>query len=347
MIIAACLIAAFSAVLSVSCIIAREKRKDWDKKKAVHLPFFLAVVGMICGGILCIPTVICALDKNWMFLFFGVAALGCDCMMAAYRNCVILYDDKGFLARNFFGIKRECSYADVEGIRSGRDCRIYFQGHWIMIDEISRGREDFIETLERGHKRMTEKRVPASTSYKRKWDPMNGHLEYPWAYFILWVTMGLFCALLPVFIIISMTSETDPSEIVIHHVQFHSYKVDDGSLMLYVDGEEEPFEIGFYRYYGEELSAPEVLCDGGRYSVGVKGEGHYVKSLTGEDGSQYITLETERQAYRESQKVAVWILCIAAPLGVVCCYFGIAVARNPERYSDRVRRLFYKDGYLH
>ena len=53
------------------------------------------------------------------------------------------------------------------------------------------------------------------------------------------------------------------------------------------------------------------------------------------------------QAYQDSQRVAVWILCVVAPIGVYFCYLGIAVARNPERYSKKVRRLFYKDGYLH
>lgn len=347
MIIIACLIAAFSVILGITCIITRGKRKDWDKRKIVHLPFWLALVGIICGGILSIPTVVCALDNDWMFLFFGIVVLGCDCMMTAYLNCVIWYDDNGFLARNFLGVKRECSYADVEGIRSGRDRRIYFQGHWIMIDEISHGAEEFIDALDRGHKRLTGKWVNASTSYKRKWDPMNGHLDYPWAYLTLWGVMGLFCLSLPVMIFVSMTSETDPSEIVEHKVQFQSYKVEEGSLLLYVDGEEEPFEIGFYRHYGEALPVPEELCDGDWYFVGVEANRYYVKSLTGETGAQYITLESERQTYRESQKGAVWFLCIAAPLGAVFSFFGIAVARNPERYSDRVRRMYYKDGYLH
>ena len=95
------------------------------------------------------------------------------------------------------------------------------------------------------------------------------------------------------------------------------------------------------------MPAPEALCSGEAYSIGVVGDHRYVKSLTGSDGTKYITLETERQAYRDSQRTAVWILCVVAPIGVYFCYLGIAVARNPERYSKKVRRLFYKDGYLH
>ena len=347
MLITASLTASFNVLLGIASFLARQKRKNWDQEKVVYLPFYLAGVGIVCGTILSIPTVVCAMDGDWMFAFFGVVVLACDCMMAAYLNCVIRYDDKGFIAQNIFGIKRECSYGDVEGIRSGRDRRIYFQGHSIMIDEISRGADEFVDALDKGHKRATGKWVPTSTSFRRKWDPMNGHLDYPWPYFILWVTMGLFCAALPVFMFFVMTSETDPSDIVIHDVQFCAYEIDDGSLMLYVEGEEQPYEIGYFQNYGEVLPAPEVLCSGEAYSVGVVGDRRYVKSLTGSDGTKYITLETERQAYRDSQRVAVWILCVVAPIGVYFCYLGIAVARNPERYSKKVRRLFYKDGYLH
>lgn len=347
MIIAASIVAALTFVLCFVCIVARQRRKDWEKEKIVHLPFFLAAVGMICGGILSVPTVVCAFDGEWMSVFFGVVVLGCDSMMVAYLNCIIRYDDKGFLARNFFGIKRQSGYAEVEGIRLGKDRRIYFQGHSVLVDEISCGGDEFVEAIDKGYKRATGKWVPTSASFNRKWDPMNGHLEYPWVYFVLWIVIGLFCVALPVFMVLIMTSETDPADIVVHNVQFSSYKVEDGSLKLYAEGEEDPFEIGYYKNYGEILPDPEVLCNGETYYVGVEGERHYVKSLMGTNGTQYITLESERQVYRDSQRIAVWIICAISPIGVCFCYLGIAVARNPERYSQKIRRLFYKDGYLH
>ena len=263
---------------------------------------------------------------------------------SAYLNCVIWYDDQGFQASNIIGIKRSCSYAEVEGIRSGKDRRIYFNGHSVLIDEISRGGDEFVEAVDKGHKRATGKWVPA---IRVKWDPMNGHLDYPWAYFILWVVMGLFFAALPVLMFFVMTSETDPSEITIRDVPFCAYEIEDGSLMLYVEGEEKPYTIGYFERYGEALPTPEVLCSGKVFSVGVERDRRYVKSLTGVDGVKHITLESERQVYRDSQRTAVWILCAVAPAGLYFSYMGIAVARNPERYSKRVRRLFYKDGYLH
>jgi hypothetical protein len=347
MLIAASLIAAVNVLLGIVSLVTRQKRKCWEQENAVYLPFFLAAFGFACGTFLSIPTVICAMDGGGIFAFFGTVVLACDSMMVAYLNCVIRYDDKGFVAKNIFGIKRECGYGEVEGIRSGRDRRIYFRGHSIRIDEMSRGGDEFVEALDKGYKRTTGKWLPTSTSFNRKWDPMNGHLENPWFYFILWLFLGFACAALPVLVLFGMISETDPSEIVIHDVQFCFYEVDGGSLLLYAEGEEKPYEIGYFQHYGEALPAPEALCSGEKYSVGVVGNHRYVKCLTGSDGTKYITLETERQVYRDSQRIAFWILCLVAPIGVYSCYLGIAVARNPERYSKKVRRLFYKDGYLH
>ena len=80
--------------------------------------------------------------------------------------------------------------------------------------------------------------------------------------------------------------------------------------------------------------------------MGIEGEDRNICTLTGADGFKYITLESERQVYRNNQRVAAWIVSVAAVFGVYFCYLGIAVARHPEQYSKFVRRLFYKDGYL-
>ena len=77
MLIVAYLIVAITIFLSISSLIARPKRKNWPKEKVVYLPFYLACVGMVCGTILSIPTVLCAMDAEWMFAFFGVFEL-CD-----------------------------------------------------------------------------------------------------------------------------------------------------------------------------------------------------------------------------------------------------------------------------
>lgn len=347
MIFAAYAVLGLTLLLCFVCVVAFLKRRNWENENVVHLPFLLAVIGMACGGILSIPMVVCAWDGDWMFALFAAFVLVCDCMMLGYLNCVIRYDETGFAARNLLGITRHCGYNEVEGIRAGKDRWVYVQGHSILVDGLSNGGDEFVQAVEKGYRRATGKRLPCFPSFKRKWDPMNGHVDYPWFLFIMWIVMGLFCVALPVMILYSMTAETNPEDIVVHTVQFRSYQLEDGALKLYIDTDETPFEIGYYRHYGEALPEPGVLCNGETYSVGVEKDGHYVVSLTGADGTQYITPDAERQVYRDSQRFAVWLCCIGALIGLWGCYMGIAVARHPERYSEKVRRLFYKDGFLH
>jgi len=343
MLTVACVLAALHVILSIACLLAAVRRKNWVNEHVVWLSFSMVAIMMVCGTILSVPTVVCAMDGDWMFALFGVAVLVSICMMTAYLNCVIRYDDEGFVARNFFGIKRACRYAEVDGVGGRKDRKIYFNGYCVMIDEISLGADEFMAALYKGHRKATGRHVPA---FKQKWDPMNGHLEHPWVYFIIFVVLGLLSVALPVLVFYSMTAETDPSEISVRSVEFCRYSVDKESLMLYVAGEEQPYEITDFKDYGEILPSPEMLCSGEQYSVGVQGDSHDIRSLTGADGFKYITLESERQVYRDNQRSAAWFLGIA---GVVCLfisYMGIAVARHPERYSEFVRRMFYKEGVL-
>ena len=343
MLIAAWVLAAAHGVLSVAGLFAAVRRKNRTGENVVWLPFYVVAIVMVCGTILSIPTVVCAMDGDWMFALFGTIVLASICMMTAYLNCVIWYDDEGFVARNFFGIRRSCSYAEVDGVKGWKDRKIYFNGYCIMIDEISIGADEFMDALYKGYRKATGRHVPA---FKPKWDPMNGHLEHPWGYFILWITLGLACIAFALLMLFVMTGETDPADVTVRSVQFSRYDVDDESLLLYVDGEERPYEIGYYKDYGEILPSPEAFCNGRPYTVGVEAGSHYIVTLTGADDFKYITLESERQVYRDNQRFALVIILLTSVLGVFFSYLGIAVARHPERYSKFVRRMFYKEGTL-
>lgn len=69
MLIAACLIVAVTVILGVASVVTKTQRKNRMQESVVYLPFYLAGVGIVFGGILCIPTVVCAMDGDWMFAF--------------------------------------------------------------------------------------------------------------------------------------------------------------------------------------------------------------------------------------------------------------------------------------
>jgi hypothetical protein len=102
MLIAASLIAAFNVFLGIACFLIKQKRKNWEQENIVYLPFYLAGVGVVCGTILSIPTVACAIDGDWMFAFFGAVVLACDCMMAAYQERQCYYPTLHHYLYQFF-----------------------------------------------------------------------------------------------------------------------------------------------------------------------------------------------------------------------------------------------------
>lgn len=332
-----------SCLLSSAAIIQwrRRKRMKWDN--VVHLPFFLAVIGIIGGNLFAVPTVICGFDGNGGTVAFALFTLGCHCLTVAYLNCIIWYDDEGFVARNFLGIRRQCTYAEVEGMRNGKDYWLYFKGHRILVDEMAHGGRDFIKAVKRGYSASHNGRMlMASHTYGRKIDPMNGNIENPWLYFCIWVGMMLMCVFLLVGMVISMAAKpSDMEELVFSQMTFTSWKKDDGELHLTVPGREEAVRIFGYRGYGELLPSPEELCNGEIFVVGL--DGKYIESLTGADGTVYITPELERQIYHKTQDVAGVILTVFSVFGIVFSIVGIDVARRPERYGAKFKRIFYQD----
>lgn len=336
-------IAVISLLLSGAAITQWQKRRGMKWDHVVHLPFFLAVIGIICGNIFAIPTVICGFDGNGGTIAFALFTLGCHCLTIGYLNCVIWYDDEGFSARNFFGIRRQCTYAEVEGLRNGKDHWLYFRGHRILIDEMAHGGKDFIKTVKRGYSAAHGGRMlMVSHTYGRKKDPMNGNIEHPWLYFCIWVGMILICVFILVVMVLSMTGKPTPiEELEFYQMTFTSWKKDDGELHLTVPGREEAVRIFGYRGYGDLLPAPEELCAGETFTVGL--DGKYIESLTGADGTVYITPELERQVYHKTQAVAGVIMGVFSIFGIVFSVVGIDVARRPERYSMKFKRLFYQE----
>ena len=343
MLILGLIVAAVSLLLTGLAIWQNGMRKQMKLDHVVHLPFFLAMVGMICGNIMAIPTVICAINGSGGTIAFSIFTIGCHSLTIAYLNCVIWYDEKGFAARNFLGVRRQCTFAEVEGLRTGKDQWLYFQGHRILLDEMAIGSKKFISMVKKGHSAAHDGRMLMETAnFGRRKDPMNGNIQNPWLYFCIWIGMMLLCGFLVAVAVFSMTAKPTPMEdLSFHQMTFTEWKKEDSELHLTVPGREEAVRINNYRGYGDLLPSPEELCNGETFTVGL--DGHYIHSMTGSDGTVYITPESERQIYHKTQDIASVIMMVFSVAGIVFSAVGIDVARHPERYGRKFKRAFYQD----
>ncbi len=344
--ILAWIFAALTLSLAVLSIYTWNRRRSRENRRCVQLPFVLAFVGMLCGGFFSVMLIFAAREGWGLFLCALAFTLLGDYMMSHYVNGVVLYDNDGFTTRNVWGKQFSCRYADVKGIRIGKDHWIYYGKRKLLVDAISKGGPEFLLTLERSYKKQTGKDLPMDYSYGRRRDPMNGHIEYPWLYFTIWIFLIVGSIAIPALCMYSMTVETDLADLTVQTVEFSRYDTYEGTLRLYT-AEEEQYRISFYQDYGSVLPAPEQLCNGQPYQVYTEEDSRYIKGLRDDRGKDLITPQLERQVYRDSQRGAVILILVLSPLGIVYGILGILIARNPDKYPYWLQRLFYKKNVLY
>lgn len=153
-------------------------------------------------------------------------------------------------------------------------------------------------------------------------------------------------------ILLCISSYAPSSEVntTLLETQFSSYTVDGRELLLHTpDG--ETYKINVYQFYDGHFDDPSFLCNGSTYRIWITYHG-YIDAMENTDGQQYITFESEREAYRRSSMGAVVLLFIILLLNIAFFVLALVVSRNPEgcvvhaKYHVPVD-LFYRVYCLH
>ena len=335
-------VTALTAALAVACIIARVRRNREGYDHLVCLPFRFAVIGMLAGAGLCAAAIVSALSGELASLGFSAFALVCCLLMNAYLSKLVRYDRKGFTCRSFFGVTRECSFRDVEGMHGEQNVHIYFQGRSYFLDEASAGLPAFLSALRSAYKREHGRPLP---KVRLRRDPMNGHLEEPWVYLVLWLLL-MAIAVSMIGTLTYLLLHVPPRE-KLQTVQtaFRAGEVKSEELYLAADSPEGTYCLERYDRY-ENLPEPSFFSSGETFTLGMKPDREDILLLVGEDGTEYVTPELWLRAYQTESLIPFVLLMLFCAFGFAFSCFGIAVTRHPERYSPRFRRLFYQDGML-
>ncbi|MDR0890257.1 MAG: hypothetical protein LBM28_06410, partial [Oscillospiraceae bacterium] len=125
--------------------------------QAVVLPKLLFWLGVIGAGFFVIPCIIILLttESNWLILpFLAFSCLGAS-LIIAYCNCRIQYGETTFISKNFWGIKREYTYAEITAIRGkDRDVKVYLGKHRVRIDQLAVGKYEFLSFAKKHYRKM-------------------------------------------------------------------------------------------------------------------------------------------------------------------------------------------------
>lgn len=201
-------------------------------------------------------------------------------------------------------------------------------------------------------KSIHKKRRSSRPSRRSKWDVFNGNVSNPGEFLFIYSLIGAMCVAIIILFVIQSAPKS-PEDLLYAQVCFDRYEIDGEQLQLYSGNSEKYYEIPAYT---QLLSDPEAflrLCDGGAsFRVGyedyVKADVPYfgLESITGSDGTVYLTMEAVRE-YRWQDAQAFYLLFG----GITLLWFlfvglSIYVGRNPQKFSPRFIRLFFKNGYV-
>ena len=330
-------------------LMSAEREKD-PEARLVSLSPVLLWTGVICGGILSVPVTLLAPDTTkGVWYFFEAVILGCLAMLLAYCNETVRYDEAQFETRSFLGRKHSWSYREITGLsRKQQDVYLHCGSKKIRLDAMAQGREDFLAHAERMYKAQYSRGIPRATRKRR--DPMNGNLDTPWLYLIIYLFIALFSAallFLPVYVL-QPAGDTPPADAFEIRTSFTSWKQtreDQGTLKLFAPGEEKPFTVSWLDGLETPLPDSDTLCSGETYTLTVReGEEEYwIYAIRDRENQPILSVRDRNNAYRNSQRIYCVFLELFAAAGLFVGIFGILVGRHPESYSHSFRKLFYRD----
>lgn len=323
------------------------------EKGKVHLPKFFAILGTITSTIFLIPTIITAFSDEdiWVPIVFLVFSLLGATLIIAFMNCRISYDEDSFVAKTFFGIKRKVSYDQVTAIKENmHETYIYIGKRRVMVDEYSRGGKEFINFVKKKyrtfHNGESLPRIP-----KSKNDIFNGNVNdvagFLAAYIIILVVLIGMIILLSCYTFIPSSVNNTLEQTVI----FNTCDIEKDEIVL-TTTDNQIFKITFD---SEQVNIQEIktICTG-KSKVTT-----YSKEVTPDDEDDYYSVKAIKYndnyilSFEETNKLhiqgslpVIGLFLFMLLVWVAFIVTSVIVGRNPKKFSKRVVRLFFKDGYI-
>lgn len=326
--------------------------KNIEKGK-VYLPKFFAILGMITSIIFLIPAFITIFSDEslWVTIgFFFFSSLGAI-LIIAFVNCRISYDEDGFIAKSFFGIKRKYTYDQVTAIKENmHEKYIYVGKRRVMVDEFSIGGDDFIKLVKKKYRTLHDGQSLPKI-YKTKYDVFNGNVTDVTGMYVTFVLVAAIAIGFLAFTLYYTYVPSSTNNTIEQSVSFVSCDVKNAEIVL-TSTDNQIFKILFA---DEQINIESIksICNDKTLVT------TYSEKVTPDNGTPYDSVKAilhndiyilsfedanrlHRQEYWPLVLVAIF-MCVFLTISVVAT---IIVGRNPKKFSKKVIKLFFKDGYI-
>ena len=338
----------------VSGVLAFLRQPKKAEKGKVYLPKFFVILGLITSTIFLIPTLITAFSDVpiWVpILFFAFSLLGAS-LIIAFLNCRVWYNEDGFVAKNFFGIKRKFTYDQVTAIKENmHEDYIYIGKRRVMIDEFSVGGIDFIAYLRKRY-RTLHKGQALPKIRKTKHDIFNGNVDDVFGFMFAYIMIGVVIVAFAIFLVwyIYFTPNT-VANTVEQQVTFTSCTTKGDEIVL-TSSDNKLYKI---RFTEDEFDSTKIKAISDGKTV-VK---TYSREVTPDDEENYysikaillddtylLSFDKTNRWHQEELWPLIFFPVILAIVWGACVAGSIIVGRNPKKFSKKIIKLFFKDGSI-
>ncbi len=190
------------------------------------------------------------------------------------------------------------------------------------------------------------------TSKKNRFDVFNGNVRNPGEFIFIYSLIGVMCIAMLIFFAVCSAPKSY-EDLQYSNMRFTRYEIQDGLLLLYIDGSDKYYSIPAYQ---ETMTNPEdflCLCKSGAvFHAGYvdypkADKPHFgLESIRNMNGTVYLTMEAVHE-YRWGDAPAFYAIFG----GITIIWFiivgiSIYIGRHPEQFSRRTIRLFFKDGVI-
>lgn len=271
-----------------------------------------------------------------------------------WTNGVILYNEDNFIVKNIWGIGRSYSYEQITGVLEQRKSRIYIGKRIITIEEFSSGGFCFLELAKTKCREMYGS-IPKPDKPYGRFDVFRGHVKNPEEILIVYIMMFVYLIGGVCFVCITFINEAyTEKNTEIMTLTFCRYDERKADLRLNSHDAETQFCIWKNRNVQEALERLKSRCDGQTTFTAYvtpatpKEEADYVRivALKDEDGTEYLTFEQTNESQRKEFVLTMVFFAGVLIIWGLCVGVSVKTGRNPEKYSRRVRDLFFRNGEL-
>lgn len=290
-------------------------------------------------------------EELWVVICFAGMLWLAIGILYGWLGTIIIYDKDGFTVGWLPWQRKHFCYCDLTSTKTTNHSRVFFCGkRKITLDYMLIKEKYFEEYVMIRYKEAWGKYLPYNNAIP-KWDIFKGNLESPEEMILVDILFLIITLALPVWQTYEAFDNVTKDETVQMELQINDYKIDDGALLLRVEQEDAVFELWDYEKYKNVFTyIVSAIQDEEKLimNVTVLGEEddnpirYQIYNIVNPAGKTILLFDEVNQVSNKNSLLIALFTSIFFFVWLFICIASVIVTRNPQKYSKRVRRMFFK-----